>query len=57
MLEQGDAAQGWTKHAPYDVIALTGSTPVLPEVFKQSLNIGGRLFAIVGADAPLWKRC
>lgn len=49
-LEQGDAAQGWTKHAPYDVIALTGSTPVLPEVFKQSLNIGGRLFAIVGED-------
>ena len=49
-LEQGDAAQGWTKHAPYDVIALTGSSPVLPEVFKQSLNIGGRLFAIVGED-------
>lgn len=49
-LEQGDAAQGWTKHAPYDAIALTGSTPVLPEVFKQSLNIGGRLFAIVGED-------
>ncbi|GKS68007.1 protein-L-isoaspartate(D-aspartate) O-methyltransferase [Nitrosomonas sp. PY1] len=49
-LEQGDAAQGWTKYAPYDVIALTGSTPVLPEVFKQSLNIGGRLFAIVGED-------
>lgn len=38
------------KHAPYDVIVLTGSTPVLPEVFKQSLNIGGRLFAIVGED-------
>jgi len=49
-LEQGDAAQGWTKHAPYDVIVLTGSTPVLPEVFKQSLNIGGRLFAIVGEN-------
>ncbi len=52
-LEQGDAAQGWTKHAPYDVIALTGSTPVLPEVFKQSLNIGGRLFAIVGEDPAM----
>lgn len=52
-LEQGDAAQGWTKHAPYDVIALTGSIPVLPEVFKQSLNIGGRLFAIVGEDPAM----
>lgn len=49
-LEQGDAAQGWTKHVPYDVIVLTGSTPVLPEIFMQSLNIGGRLFATVGED-------
>ena len=29
-LEIGDAARGWTAHAPYDVIVLTGSTPVLP---------------------------
>lgn len=49
-LEQGDASHGWTNHAPYDVIVLTGSTPVLPEIFMQSLNVGGRLFAIVGED-------
>lgn len=50
MIEQGDAARGWTSHAPYDVIVLTASTPVLPEAFQESLNPGGRLFAIVGED-------
>ena len=50
-LETGDAARGWDKHGPYDVIVLTGSTPVLPEAFLHSLNAGGRLFAVVG-EAP-----
>ena len=49
-LELGDAAHGWSKHEPYDVIVLTASTPVLPDNFKNSLNTGGRLFAIVGED-------
>lgn len=52
-LEVGDAAHGWGK-AHYDVIVLTGSTPVLPAVFQNSLNVGGRLFAIVG-DAPVME--
>ncbi|MGV8713406.1 MAG: protein-L-isoaspartate O-methyltransferase family protein [Nitrosomonas sp.] len=52
-IEQGDAAQGWSKHGPYDVIVLTASTPVLPEAFLQSLNPGGRLFAIVGEDPAM----
>jgi len=50
-LEKGDAARGWDKHGPYDVIVLTGSVPVLAESFQQSLNIGGRLFVVVG-EAP-----
>lgn len=49
-LEIGDAAQGWGEET-YDAIVLTGSTPVLPEAFRNSLNVGGRMFAIVG-DAP-----
>lgn len=49
-LEVGDAAQGWERHAPYDVIAVTGSLPVLPEAFREQLAVGGRLFAIVGDD-------
>ena len=53
-LEIGDAALGWGNGASYDVIVLTGSTPVLPATFQSSLNIGGRLFAIVG-DAPVME--
>jgi protein-L-isoaspartate(D-aspartate) O-methyltransferase len=53
-LEVGDAAQGWERHAPYDVIVLTGSLPVLPESFQKSLKVGGRLFAVVG-DAPAMR--
>lgn len=49
--EVGDAASGWDNHKPYDVIAITGSLPILPEIFQRNLNIGGRLFAIIG-DAP-----
>ncbi len=50
-LEIGDAASGWDNHAPYDVILLTGSVPKLSEKFEQSLNINGRLLAVVG-DEP-----
>ena len=50
-LEVGDASQGWGNAASYDVIVLTGSTPVLPVAFQNGLKVGGRLFAIVG-DAP-----
>ncbi len=49
-LEEGDASHGWPEHAPYDVIIITASTPVLPEAFKQCLNPGGRLFAIIGEE-------
>jgi protein-L-isoaspartate(D-aspartate) O-methyltransferase len=53
-LETGDAARGWDKHGPYDVIVLTGSEPVLAESFLQSLAAGGRLFAVVG-EAPVME--
>jgi len=52
--EVGDAALGWVEQKPYDVIAITGSLPVLPEVFQRSLTVGGRLFAVVG-DAPVME--
>lgn len=50
-LESGDAAQAWDAHAPYDVIVITGSLPMMPEHYRQSLKVGGRMFAVVG-DAP-----
>jgi len=49
-LEVGDAASSWGA-AQYDVIVLTGSLPVEPRAYLQQLNVGGRLFVIVG-DAP-----
>jgi len=48
----GDAAEGWSALAPYDVILLTGSVPVLPESFQRQLAAGGRLLAVVG-DEPV----
>jgi protein-L-isoaspartate(D-aspartate) O-methyltransferase len=53
-VELGDAARGWAAHAPYDVIVLSGSTPVLPDSVLAQLKPGGRLFAIVG-DAPVME--
>ena len=51
VLEIGDAARGWAKQAPYQVIVLGGSTPLLPRAFLEQLDVGGRLFAVVG-EAP-----
>ena len=52
---QGDGAQGWEgsgiNGAPYDVIVVSGSLPVLPDAFLKLLNIGGRLLVILG-EAP-----
>jgi protein-L-isoaspartate(D-aspartate) O-methyltransferase len=53
-VELGDSAQGWQQHAPYDVIVLTGSTPVLPPAFVSQLKTGGRLFSVVG-DPPVME--
>jgi protein-L-isoaspartate(D-aspartate) O-methyltransferase len=55
-LEVGDAARGWDKHAPYDVIVLTGATPVLPEPLVASLRPGGRLLAVVGEPPVMEAR-
>jgi protein-L-isoaspartate(D-aspartate) O-methyltransferase len=51
-VELGNAAEGWAKGAPYDVIVVAGSLPVLPEAFLKELKVGGRMLAIVG-EAPV----
>jgi protein-L-isoaspartate(D-aspartate) O-methyltransferase len=52
----GDGAQGWqgsgANSAPYDVIVISGSLPVLPEAFLKQIKVGGRIIAIVG-EAPV----
>jgi len=47
-LETGDAVRGWSAHAPYDVIMVSGSVPVVPPELLAQLKVGGRMFAIVG---------
>ena len=49
-VDVGDGARGFGNEA-YDVIVLTGSTPLLPERFFEQLAPGGRLFAVIG-EAP-----
>ncbi|MBV8658482.1 MAG: protein-L-isoaspartate O-methyltransferase [Burkholderiales bacterium] len=52
-VEEGDAAQGWSKHAPYDVIVATGSYPTEPAFLFEQLAEGGRLFAVVGEEPAM----
>jgi len=52
----GDGARGWPAGAPYDVIVLTGSTPILPQQFLSELAPGGRLFAVVGEPPVMTAR-
>jgi protein-L-isoaspartate(D-aspartate) O-methyltransferase len=50
-VELGDGALGWPERAPYDVIIMSGSLPILPDALLAQLKVGGRLAAIVG-DVP-----
>jgi len=50
---EGDGARGYGD-GTYDVIVLTGSTPVLPERFFEQLKPEGRVFAVVG-DPPVME--
>jgi protein-L-isoaspartate(D-aspartate) O-methyltransferase len=52
--DAADASFSLLDGKKFDVIVLTGSVPALPEAFLRHLNVGGRLFAIVG-DAPVMK--
>jgi protein-L-isoaspartate(D-aspartate) O-methyltransferase len=48
----GDGAQGWqgsgNNSAPYDVIVISGSLPVLPDAFLKQIKVGGRILAVIG---------
>ncbi len=53
-LETGDASNGWAKDQPYNAIAVTGSLKELPQSLKGNLQVGGRLFAVIG-EAPVMQ--
>ena len=48
-----DSEQTIAQHGPYDVVILTGSVSQLPETYKQSLKIDGRLFAVIGTEPAM----
>jgi protein-L-isoaspartate(D-aspartate) O-methyltransferase len=48
-LKTADAAAGIEGDERYDVIAVTGSLPLLQQQFQRNLAIGGRLFIITGS--------
>jgi protein-L-isoaspartate(D-aspartate) O-methyltransferase len=50
-VEQGNGAEGWANGAPFDVIVISGSLPVLPDAFLKQVKVGGRIAAIIG-EAP-----
>jgi protein-L-isoaspartate(D-aspartate) O-methyltransferase len=52
-VEGGDGAHGWARHAPYDVIIVSGSLPFVPSGMLQQLKVGGRLAAIVGQEPAM----
>jgi protein-L-isoaspartate(D-aspartate) O-methyltransferase len=49
-----DGATGYSLAAPYDVIVFCGSLSLYPKVAENMLNVGGRMFAVVG-DAPIMQ--
>jgi protein-L-isoaspartate(D-aspartate) O-methyltransferase len=51
-LEVADGSRGLAARAPYDVIVMTSSLPVLPPELASQLRPHGRLFAVVG-DPPV----
>ncbi len=49
----GDALHGWAQQAPYDVIVVGGSLPQPDPACQQQLNIGGRLFVVLGTPPAM----
>ena len=50
----GDALAALAKEGDYDVIAVTGSLPLLPDPLSDRLKLNGRLFVILG-QAPVMQ--
>lgn len=53
-LLEGNGVTGLLAQAPYDVIFVGGSLPIVPEQLKQQLAIGGRMMIVAG-DIPVMR--
>ncbi|WP_349607999.1 protein-L-isoaspartate O-methyltransferase [Cupriavidus sp. DF5525] len=45
---EGNATDGWSAAAPYDVICISGSLPAIPQSILSQVKVGGRIAAFVG---------
>jgi protein-L-isoaspartate(D-aspartate) O-methyltransferase len=48
-----DGSRGLVDYAPYDVIVVTGSLPIVTSSLTDQLKVGGRLAAIVGEEPAM----
>ena len=53
----GDGAQAWATIAPYDVIVVSASMPILPAEFLQQLKVDGRLLCVIGTAPVMTAQC
>jgi protein-L-isoaspartate(D-aspartate) O-methyltransferase len=53
-LDTADTASGVERGKSFDVIAVTGSLPVLQQQFYDNLNTGGRLF-VISVQLPIME--
>lgn len=44
----GNAAFGWDHNGPFDIIFISAAYYTLPEIYRQLLVDGGKLFAVIG---------
>jgi protein-L-isoaspartate(D-aspartate) O-methyltransferase len=49
--ETGSISEGWQDKGNFDVIVLNGSVQTIPDDLLERLNVGGRLFTVIG-DEP-----
>ncbi len=52
-----DVMGDWLPEQAHDVVVVSGSVPVVPDRFKEWVNPGGRLFAIVGDSPAMEAKC
>ena len=53
-LQCRNALEGTQEDGPFDVIAVTGSLPFLPDSLRRQLRVGGRMFVVIG-EAPVME--
>jgi protein-L-isoaspartate(D-aspartate) O-methyltransferase len=55
-VELADGSRWPITNAPYDVIVVTGSLPIVTPALTSQLKVGGRLAAIVGEEPAMVAR-